>query len=245
MVDLLDTPCFGYHRSMLDTPRIASIAALIGDPSRSSMLTALMDGRALTATELALEGDITASTASSHLAKLAAAGLVAMTKQGRHRYFRIAGPEVASVLEGLMDLTVRAGGPAGRPAVRTGPRDDDMRRARVCYDHLAGEFAVQLLARLRQRAIIEGPDELPELGGRGEKWVRGFGIDLDALRSRRRPLCLACLDWSERRTHLAGAVGAALLDRMFALRLVRRAAGSRALIFSQRGESFLKRLETP
>lgn len=239
MISLLFAAHFCYHRSMPDTPDIASIAALLGDPSRSSMLAALMDGRALTATELALEGDILPSTASSHLAKLVSAGLVTMAKQGRHRYFRISGPEVASVIESLTVLTARV----GRPALRTGPRDDGLRKARVCYDHLAGECAVQLLARLRSRAFIDGPDLNPRLTARGKKWVEGLGIDLDALTSRRRPLCLACLDWSERRTHLAGAIGAALLDRFFALRLVRREAGSRALIFSPRGEFFLERLE--
>lgn len=221
------------------TPQIASVAALLGDPSRSIMLTALMDGRALTATELALEGDITASTASSHLAKLASAGLVSMTRQGRHRYFRIAGPEVASVLEGLINLTARA----GRSAVRTGPRDDGMRAARVCYDHLAGESGVQLLVRLRARSFIDGQDDKPELTVRGDKWIRALGTDMDTLASGRRPLCIACLDWSERRAHLAGAIGAALLDRLFVLRLVRREAGSRALLFSPKGKYFLEHLE--
>lgn len=132
---------------MRDTPDITKVAALLGDPSRSSMLAALMDGRALTATELALEADILPSTASSHLGKLVSAGLVAMAKQGRHRYFRISGPEVASVIEGLIILAAQV----GRPPVRTGPRDYGLRKARVCYDHLAGECAVQLLARLRSR----------------------------------------------------------------------------------------------
>lgn len=224
---------------MADTPDIASVAALLGDPSRSSMLAALMDGRALTATELALEGDILPSTASSHLGKLVSGGLVTMARQGRHRYFRIAGPEVASAIESLTVLSARV----GRSGLRTGPRDDGVRNARVCYDHLAGERAVQLLARLRSRAFVAGPDLSPELTARGGKWVTAVGIDLESLERRRRPLCLACLDWSERRTHLAGAVGAALLDRLFALRLVRRNRGTRALLFSPRGEFFLERLE--
>lgn len=224
---------------MRNTPDITKVAALLGDPSRSSMLAALMDGRALTATELALEADILPSTASSHLGKLVSAGLVAMAKQGRHRYFRISGPEVASVIEGLIILAARV----GRPPVRTGPRDYGLRKARVCYDHLAGECAVQLLARLRSRDFIDGPDLNPALTVKGSKWVAALGIDLEALASRRRPLCLACLDWSERRTHLAGAIGAALLDHLFALRLVRRDSGTRALLFSPRGESFLERLE--
>lgn len=224
---------------MSDTPQIASIASLLGDRTRSRMLVALMDGRALTATELAMEGDISPSTASSHLAKLVSGGLIEMAKQGRHRYFRISGPEVASVIESLSIL----GEHVGATPVRAGPRDSGLRRARVCYDHLAGEYAVTLLARLRSRGFIGGTDFDPELTGKGRRWIEALGIDVDALASRRRPLCLACLDWSERCAHLAGAIGAALLDRLFALRLVRRDIGSRALLFSPRGEMFLERLE--
>lgn len=220
-------------------PSISSVAALLGDPSRSSMLAALMGGKALTATELALESDITASTASSHLGKLVSGGIVSVTRQGRHRYFRIAGPEIASLLERLVDLSARV----GHEPIRTGPRDDGLRRARVCYDHLAGEQGVQLLDRLRTRGLLVGADDELELSSRGEKWVRAFGIDLDSLQNTRRPLCLACLDWSERRTHLAGALGAAVLDRLLALRLARRDRGSRALLFSRRGESFIHNLE--
>ena len=224
---------------MAGTADVASIGALLGEPSRARMLAALMDGRALTATELALEGDVSPPTASSHLAKLRAAGLVAMTKQSRHRYFRIAGPEVASVIEALTALT----NGDRRPPVRTGPRDEGLRYARICYDHLAGERAVRLFARMRSRGFIDGSEAAPELTVRGEKWLGALGIDAGELAGGRRPLCRACLDWSERRTHLAGAVGAALLDRMFTLRLARRQPGSRALSLSPRGEHFVERLE--
>jgi DNA-binding transcriptional ArsR family regulator len=224
---------------MPDTPDIAAIATLMGDPTRGRMLTALMDGRALTATELALEGDVTASTASSHLSRLASAGLVTVTRQGRHRYYRIATPEVAAALEGLMSVASHS----GLHTIRTGPRDAGLRRARVCYDHLAGEAAVRLLDRMRAKQLITGPDEALGLTTRGEDWCDRIGIDLAALRSRRRLLCRPCLDWSERRMHLAGALGAALLDRLFALRYARREPGSRAVILSPRGEAFIEMLQ--
>jgi DNA-binding transcriptional ArsR family regulator len=224
---------------MLDTPDIAAAAALVGDPTRGRMLLALMDGRALTATELALEGGVTASTASSHLSRLTAAGLVSIARQGRHRYFRIATPEVAAAIEGLMHIAPRQAPRQARP----GPRDEGLRLARVCYDHLAGEGAVRLLQRLRERRILRGGDDAMTLTSAGEAWCDDVGIDLATLRARRRPLCRPCLDWSERRTHLAGALGAALLDRLFALRYARRERDGRAVILSPRGEAFIERLE--
>jgi DNA-binding transcriptional ArsR family regulator len=214
------------------------IASLIGDPSRGAMLTALMDGRALTATELALEAGVTPSTASSHLSRLTDAKLIAIEKQGRHRYYRIASPDVARVMETLMSFA------PPRRALRTGPADESLRRARVCYDHLAGEAGVQLLARMRERKLLDGADDELALTARGESWARALGIDLDALHARRRPLCRPCLDWSERRTHLAGALGAAILDRIFRLRYARREPGSRTVVFSGRGEQFLRHLTT-
>lgn len=204
---------------------ITSVAALLADPSRSRMLTALMDGRALTATELALEAGIVPSTASSHLARLAEEGLVAIAKQGRHRYFRIATADAAALIESLMRFAARD----GRSAVRTGPRDEALRRARVCYDHLAGELGVELLARMRERRLIRESSGRLVLTKAGEQWLRSLGVDLEALRKSRRPLCRPCLDWSERRTHLAGAVGGALLERLLAMRLIRRQPDSRAL----------------
>lgn len=224
---------------MLDTPDLASLAALLADPSRTRMLTALMDARARTATELALEAGVTQSTASSHLARLTAGGLVSIASQGRHRYFRLTGQEVASALEALMSL---AGGRTSA-RVRPGPRDQDLRRARVCYDHLAGEAGVRLLERLREQKLIGGPDQAIALTPQGEAWCARVGIDLGALRAGRRPLCRSCLDWSERRMHLAGALGAALLDRMFALRHARRLRTSRVVTLSPRGETFIERLE--
>jgi DNA-binding transcriptional ArsR family regulator len=223
---------------MLDIPDIASVATLVGDPTRARMLAALMAGRALTATELALEGGVTPSTASSHLARLTKTGLVSLVTQGRHRYFCIAAPEVAAAVEGLMALAPRGGRP-----VRTGPLDESLRRARVCYDHLAGEVAVRLLKRLREKRVLDGSDRTLVLTDAGEAWCGRVGIDLEALRQKRRPLCRSCLDWSERKTHLAGALGAAILDRLFALRYARRERGCRSVTLLPRGEAFIERLE--
>jgi DNA-binding transcriptional ArsR family regulator len=204
------------------------------------MLMALMDGRALTATELALEAGVAPSTASTHLARLTGADLVGLTRQGRHRYFRIVRADVAAMLEGLMNVAE----PQGRRTLR-GPRDEDLRRARVCYDHLAGAYGVQLLERLRAQRLVRGGDAAVDLTPRGTLWAAALGIDVAALRAKRRPLCRPCLDWSERRMHLAGAFGAALLERLLALRYARREMGTRAVTFSPRGTAFLTSLDAP
>lgn len=221
---------------MSGTYDLASIAALVGDPSRAAMLTALMDGRAHTATELALRAGVTPSTASSHLSRLTAGGLLAIARQGRHRYYRIPSPEVAAAIEGLMSIAPPA------PAPRTGPPDPALRRARVCYDHLAGEAGVRLLERMRENGLLRGGDDAMELTPEGEAWCGRAGIDLAALRARRRRMCRSCLDWSERRTHLAGALGSALLDRLLALRWARREPGARTVVLSPRGEAFVEHL---
>ncbi len=223
---------------MPDTPDIARVATLLGDPTRVRMLSALMEGRALTATELSLEGGVSASTASSHLTRLTSAGLVSITRQGRHRYFRIASPEVAGAIEGLMCIAP----PGPSRTRRPGPRSEQMRRIRVCYDHLAGEVAVRLLDQLEKKGLVEQEDGSLALTPRGERWCGNFGIDLATLRSSRRKLCRPCLDWSERRMHLAGALGAALLDHMLALRHLRRVSGTREIVILQAGEAFLHRL---
>jgi DNA-binding transcriptional ArsR family regulator len=224
---------------MVDYPDIAAVAALVADPTRARMLIALMHGRALTATELALAGGVTSSTTSSHLARLKAAGLVALARQGRHRYFRIARPEIAALIEGLSSIAS-----GGATSAVTGPRDERLRRARVCYDHLAGERGVHLLDRLRAHALVTGDDDVVALTPAGEKWGVSLGIDVGALLRRRRPLCRTCLDWSERRTHLAGSFGAALLALLFTLRYARRDRDSRAVLLSPRGEAFLDHLAT-
>jgi DNA-binding transcriptional ArsR family regulator len=216
-------------------PDIAMIAALVGDPARANMLTALMTGRALTATELAHEGGVTPQTASSHLAKLEAGGLIEQEKQGRHRYYRLSDPDVAGVLEGLEGLAARA----GHMRVRTGPKDPALRRARVCYDHLAGDLGVQMLDSMKKQKLIRQRKQDIELTPEGERFLTSsLQISADSLAHPRRPLCKACLDWSERRHHLAGTLGAAIMTRLTELKWAARdaAPGSRVVNFTRNGE---------
>jgi DNA-binding transcriptional ArsR family regulator len=216
-------------------PDIAMVAALVGDPARSNMLTALMTGRALTASELAHQAGVTPQTASSHLSKLEAGGLVEQEKQGRHRYYRLSDPDVASVLEGLEGLAARA----GHMRVRTGPKDPALRHARICYDHLAGDLGVQMLDSMKKQRLLRQRKEDIELTAEGERFLTDtLQISADALAHPRRPLCRACLDWSERRHHLAGTLGAALLNRFTELKWAMRDAtpGSRVVNFTRNGE---------
>ena len=214
---------------MKEGPVISSVASLIGDPARANMLTALMDGRALTVSELAEAAGVTIQTASGHLAKLDAAGLLKAEKQGRHRYFRLSGSDVGEVLEGLMGLAQRT----GAVRVRTGPKDNALRTARVCYDHLAGQKGVAMLDAMLARGLMEDADDL-RLTREGRAFAAGFGIDVAALEQGRRPLCRSCLDWSERKSHLAGALGAALLDEIVRRGWAKREAG-RVVKFSPDG----------
>lgn len=217
---------------MKEGPNIAHIAALIGDPARANMLTALMTGKALTATELASEAGVTLQTASTHLSKLDRGGLLRQRKQGRHKYFSLASDDVAHVLECLMGLAARAGHLRTRP----GPRDLALRKARVCYSHLAGDMGTQMFDSLVAKGylLVQGDDlNLTEAGA---TFIRDFGIDIAALRAKRSPLCRECLDWSERRSHLAGNLGRALLDRFEELEWGRRDGHTRVVKFSRLGE---------
>src|SRR5580704_4704673 len=148
-------------------PDIAMVASLVGEPARANMLTALMSGRALTASELAQEAGVTPQTASSHLSKLEAGGLVEQEKQGRHRYFRLSDPDVASVLEGLEGLAARA----GHMRMRTGPKDPALRHARVCYDHLAGDLGVQMLDSMKQQRLVRQSKQNIELTSEGRRFM--------------------------------------------------------------------------
>ncbi len=216
-------------------PAIATIASLIGDPARASMLSALMGGHELTATELAREGGVTAQTASGHLARLLDGGLVLAQQRGRHRYFRLASPAIADLLETLMSVAVRPG-----PArIRPGPRDADLRRARVCYDHLAGEEGLRLADGMVASGWLASPDQSFALMPEGRSALLARGIDMAALEGNRRPICRACLDWSERRPHLGGALGAALLRRFIDEGWLRRVDGSRALTITPTGRAGL------
>jgi DNA-binding transcriptional ArsR family regulator len=216
-------------------PDIAMIAALVGDPARSNMLTALMTGRALTASELAGQAGVTPQTASSHLSKLEAGGLIEQEKQGRHRYYRLSDPDVAAVLEGLEGLAARA----GHMRVRTGPKDPALRHARVCYDHLAGDLGVQMLDSMKRQRWLRQRKQDIELTAEGQRFLTDtLQISADSLAHPRRPLCRACLDWSERRHHLAGTLGAAILTRFTELKWATRdaAPGSRVVNFTRNGE---------
>ncbi|CAN5213017.1 winged helix-turn-helix domain-containing protein [soil metagenome] len=214
---------------MKDGPLIASVASLIGDPARANMLTALMDGRSLTVSELANVSGVTLQTASGHLAKLGTAHLVSAEKQGRHHYFRLSGDDIGELLETLMGVAQRT----GAVRVRTGPRDEALRSARVCYDHLAGERGVALLAGITKSGLVAG-DKTIDLTKRGRKFFTEFGIDLALLEGKKRPLCRSCLDWSERRWHLAGGLGAAILSNIIIRKWAKREDG-RAVHFTPAG----------
>jgi DNA-binding transcriptional ArsR family regulator len=223
---------------MKDGPSIVGIAALIGDHARAEALTALLADRALTATELAEVAGVTKQTISAHLAKLVEAKLVAVESQGRHRYFRLADPDVAELLESLMGVAFRT----GAVRVRSSPREPALRKARVCYDHLAGEVGVRIYENLvKKHALVPAADGL-QLSDEGRRLFRKLAIDTDALAAQKRAFCRACLDWSERRHHLAGALGAALLDRVVALGWARRAKGSRVVSLTPHGEQALARM---
>jgi DNA-binding transcriptional ArsR family regulator len=222
---------------MRDGPHIAKVAALIGEPARAEILTVLMADRALTATELAHHAGVSPATASAHLAKLLAARLIALEKQGRHRYFRLADRDVARLLESLMGVAFRSG------AVRlaSSPREPALRKARVCYDHLAGELAVWALERMVTRRVFTSDARGFSLTRAGADWFESLDIHPEA-GAGRRSLCRPCLDWGERRHHLAGALGAALLQRCFDRRWARRVADSRVVAFTPRGESAFRAL---
>ena len=227
---------------MKDGPSIARIAALIGDHARAEILTALMTGQALTATELAGVAGVTKQTISAHLAKLVGARLLAVESQGRHRYFRLADRDVAHLLESLMGVAYRA----GAVRLRSSPREPALRKARVCYDHLAGELGVLAFDGLEQRRLLRMREDRLEVTAGGRSFFRDIGIEVESLGGARRALCRTCLDWSMRRHHLAGALGEALLDRCYALGWARRVKGSRVVSFSAWGEAaFRERFSLP
>ncbi len=223
---------------MKSGPDIAEVAALIGDPARSNVLVALMDGRALTASELACAAGVSPATASEHLRKLTAAGLLAVARQGRHRYYRLAGPAVAELIEAIARVAADMPWPKRLPA----RGDDAIRRARTCYDHLAGELGVALTEALVRRRCLEPVAEDFRVTPAGVRFLAGLGIDLAAVKRQRRAFARQCLDWTERRPHLGGALGAALLDTCFARGWVARIAGTRAVMLTPSGRRAVARL---
>lgn len=226
---------------MKEGPDIAYIASLIGDPARANMLTALMSGKALTASELSYEAGVTLQTASSHLSKLDAGGLLRVRKQGRHKYFSLANEDVAGVLEGLMGLAAGS----GHLRRRIGPQDAQLRHARVCYNHLAGDMGTQLFDSLMAQGHLALTGDELCLTASGEAFVADFEIDLTALRRGRTPLCRECLDWSERRSHLAGSLGRAFLRRFEELSWAKREPETRVISFSREGAREFNQLFAP
>lgn len=217
---------------MKDGPHIARVAALIGERARAEVLTALMADRALTATELAGIAGVTKQTISAHLAKLVDAGLITVDHQGRHRYFQLAGPDVASLLESLMGVAFRT----GAVRMRSSPREPALRKARACYDHLAGELGVLAYESLLAQRVLRTGSEGLQLTNTGTRWFSSLGIDTAAAAAQRRAFCRPCLDWSERRHHLGGALGTALLRRVHELGWASRAKDSRVINFTAKGE---------
>ena len=213
---------------MVSTAAVAEIGSLLGDPARVNMMIALLDGRAWTARELADAAGVSPQTASSHLGKLIAAELVKLDRQGRHHYHRLASSDVARLLEQM-----HLAGAAARRSPVSGPKDLQMRELRSCYDHLAGRIAVELSSRIIDE---DNPEGAAHVSKEGEALLEKIGIDLDQLQGGKRALCRVCVDWSERRPHVAGAVGAAILSRMKTLGWVRQRPIGRSLILTAAGE---------
>lgn len=225
----------------MNTNQIAHIAALVGEPARTGMLLALMDGRALTAHELAEAGRITPATASRHLGLLVGAGLLALERQGRHRYHRLASPEVARMLEGIMQLATRTVDVPPRRA--TGPRDAAMRQARRCYDHIAGRLGVAISDTLLDAGAVVFEGDTGRITAQADAVLQPLGLPAVAtaapMAAARRPGCRPCLDWSERRAHLAGQLGALLCQHSLAQGWLVRHAQTRALTITPPGTRVL------
>jgi DNA-binding transcriptional ArsR family regulator len=214
-------------------PAVAEIAALVGNPARANILMALIEGRALTASELSYIAGVSPQTTSEHLAMLREANLLSMTTQGRHCYFRLGSPQVARMIENIMVVAI------DRPQ-RYRPRwngGEQLRTARTCYDHIAGRLGVALADALTQHEHIVLGEDGGMVTRAGEKFLSDFGVHLDDVRRGRRTFCKPCVDWSERRLHLAGALSAALAGRCLELGWVARLRSSRALKISAAGES--------
>lgn len=223
---------------MISTNHLAKIGQLVGDPARAAMITALMDGRALTANELAHCANITPQTASSHLAQLTEAEILKVEKQGRHRYHRLASPDIAHMIEGMMDVALLTDKTVHK--ISTGPRDAAMRAARVCYDHFAGRLGVAVTDALVKKGAIEFDDEAGLITPKGTKLFSKLDIDVTSNSKRsKRPICRPCLDWSERRPHVAGKLGAAICTHFLEKSFVRRVNDSRALIVTPKGHQAL------
>lgn len=228
---------------MASNAKFATVAALAGDPVRAAMLHALMDGRALTASELSRVGGITPQTASGHLSQLTEAGLLTVLKQGRHRYHRLATPSVAQMMESIMrvasDLEAR------KPAIRTGPKDEALRAGRTCYDHLAGRLGVSIADALVAGGYAELSDDAGLITNSGTAALARIGIDIQVIQDAKRKrgskvLCRPCLDWSERRPHIAGKIGNAICTHSFNEGWIRRVQDTRAVVVTPKGHQIFR-----
>lgn len=210
------------------------IAGVIGEPARATILWSLLDGKAYTAGELALAANLSPQSASNHLAKMIEAGLLKVEKQGKHRYFRYAKDEVAYAIEAMSNLL-----PAPKKGVAPTLRNGDIRYARTCYDHLAGKVAVSITYGLLRQKIIRLADDAYQVTRKGANWFEELGIEVSLVQQQKRHFAKPCLDWTERKHHLAGALGAALLQYMLSQHWVRRKAHERTLIVTAKGEKAL------
>ncbi len=221
---------------MRPEPDLSTIAALIGDPTRAIMLSALLGGQSLPASELAYRSHITAQTASSHLSKLVEGGLVTMQRTGRHHYYQLKNAEVAHLLEALAVV-------APPPRVKTQAQSEELNElhlARTCYDHLAGKLGVAVTQSLVDQELIRLDEADYQVTADGAKWLAAWEIDERQLHKGRRKFACTCLDWSERRYHLAGALGASVAAKFFEKGWVARIDGTRAIRITTSGQKGLK-----
>lgn len=221
---------------MANVNKLAGMTAVMGHPARAAMLEALMDGRALTAGELAKAAGISLPTASGHMARLADMGLLTLEKQGRHRYHRLASPEIAHLLEEIVQVAVKLARPTKKLTV--GPRDESLRAGRTCYDHLAGRLGVAITDALVSGGHISLERDGGQVTDRGQGLLAELGLAVAP--SRHRLFCRPCLDWSERRPHLAGALGAAICQHCIDQKWIRRLPGTRAVEVTPMGRQLLR-----
>jgi DNA-binding transcriptional ArsR family regulator len=225
-------------RPMFAEPNVAAPASLIADPTRAAMLSALLDGRALPAGELACASGVTAQTANCHLAKLLAAGFLTVEREGRHRYYRLAGSHVAQAIEQL--AAIRPPGPGRRKALPAAAKE--LRFARSCYDHLAGRLGVAITRALQDRGVIVAePEKRFGVMPAGVAWFGSLGVDVTSLKQAKGGVARQCLDWTERTYHLAGPLGAEVLSMLCSHGWLRRSKISRAVHITPIGRRELKR----
>lgn len=217
---------------------VAMIASLVSEPSRAAILTALLDGRFHTASELAHMAGIKPQTASFHLAKMTEAQVVTVEKQGRHRYYGIQDPEVAQVMESLLSIAP----PVPIKSFKQASENEAIRLARTCYDHVAGHLGVQIMDFFMQKGILSEDQDGLHITQQGVIFFADFQINLKNIRQKRRSFSHKCLDWSERRHHLAGALGSALLDRLFELHWIEHLPTSRAIRITDGGKRGFKEI---